>query len=110
MQTNDLYKGCLENLILQIIHQQGESYGYELTQKAKELSNGQWKITEGTLYPLLHKLEMEETLTSHMVVIGNRQRKYYKLSKKGKLNQKNAAVQLQAFIQQLQQFLTPHTY
>ena len=34
-------------------------YGYEITQKVKELTKNKIQITEGALYPLLHKLEAE---------------------------------------------------
>jgi DNA-binding PadR family transcriptional regulator len=32
-------------------------YGYKIPQKVNELTSGEIKITEGTLYPSLHKLE-----------------------------------------------------
>ncbi len=107
MSTSDFYKGNLEALILQLIGQEKEMYGYELTQKAKELSGGNLKITEGTLYPLLHKLEADGKLSSELKPYGNRMRKYYRLTSTGKKEQKKALENLQAYIQQLQQFLNP---
>lgn len=107
MKTTDLYKGSLEALILQLIGNNSEMYGYELTQKARELSNGNLNITEGTLYPLLHKLEAEGTLESELKPYGNRTRKYYRLTRSGQKAQKKAFENIQEYIQQLQQFLNP---
>jgi cytoplasmic iron level regulating protein YaaA (DUF328/UPF0246 family) len=38
-------------------------YGYQLTQRAKELTKGELEMTEGALYPLLHKLENEQVFS-----------------------------------------------
>ena len=105
MIKNDFYKGSLEALILQLIEQEGETYGYALTQKAKEMSNGKLKITEGTLYPLLHKLEEADILESELKPYGNRTRKYYRLTIKGKKEQKKSLELLRSFIGQMQIFL-----
>ena len=107
MSVSDLYKGSLSSIVLQLIEQQGELYGYQLTQMAKEISNGQLTITESTLYPLLHILESEGKLESELKTFGNRVRKYYRLTKKGKKEQKIAFENLQEYIAQLQLFLQP---
>ena len=107
MNITDLYKGSLEAIVLQLIRQHEEMYGYELTQKAKEISGGHLKITEGTLYPLLHKLEAEGTLSSELKPYGNRMRKYYRLTPSGTQEQENASLSLQEYIGHLQQFLNP---
>ncbi len=57
MNNNALYKGCLEPIVLQLLHQNVRMYGYEITQKVKEQTKGTLQITEGAHYPLLHKLE-----------------------------------------------------
>ena len=58
-------------------------YGYEMTQKVKELTGDKIQITEGALYPTLHALEKEGLVTTEKEFIGKRVRKYYKLSKAG---------------------------
>lgn len=107
MKTADLYKGSLEAIILQLIGQHKEMYGYELTQKAKAVSGGHLNITEGTLYPLLHKLEAEGVLQSTLKPYGNRTRKYYQLTPAGKKEQKKAYSSLQEYMMHLQQLLNP---
>jgi len=107
MNKNNLYKGCLEALVLQLIANEGPLYGYEITQKAKLLSNNQMTITEGTLYPLLHKLEAEGVLESYVEDFNNRPRKYYKIAQNGDGKVQDNKAQLQEFIQNLQAFLNP---
>ena len=55
-------------------------YGYQMTQRAKELTEGELEMTEGALYPLLHKLEADGIITSEIQEINGRNRKYYLLS------------------------------
>ena len=59
-------------------------YGYEITQKVKELSEGELLITEGALYPALHKLETEGLLITRKEKNGRRVRKYYSLTPQGR--------------------------
>ena len=107
MNKSILYKGCLEPIILKLLNENKRMYGYEITQRVKELTKGELNITEGALYPLLHRLEAEGILQAEMENIGNRVRKYYSLTKGGK-KQKSAAVsELQNFIDTLQLLLNP---
>jgi PadR family transcriptional regulator PadR len=57
-----------------------------ITQRIKELSDGQILLTEGALYRTLHKLEAEGLLKTEVVNIGKRIRKYYSLTAEGSLN------------------------
>jgi len=82
-------------------------YGYEITQKVKELTKGELKITEGALYPALHKLEAEGTLEVEVVNIGNRLRKYYKLTEKGTKETVNRLAEMQEFLKTMQQLVNP---
>ena len=59
-------------------------YGYEITQRVKELSDNRILLTEGALYPTLHKLEGDGLLRTETVNIGRRVRKYYSLTAAGK--------------------------
>lgn len=71
-------------IILSILSK-NESYGYEIIQKVKEISNGKIKYGDGTLYPVLHKLEKKELIESYWKVSDSgRKRKYYKIKNKGK--------------------------
>ena len=87
MKKNALYKGTLQNIILKLLASEVKMYGYQLTQRAKELTKGELEMTEGALYPLLHKLENEGVIYSEMQQVNGRDRKYYFLTEKGRKQQ-----------------------
>ncbi|MEG1612202.1 MAG: helix-turn-helix transcriptional regulator [Alistipes sp.] len=79
MFSNEILKGTIKPLIVKLIRDYGRMYGYQITQKVKELSSDTIILTEGALYPALHKLVDEGTLTVETERVGNRERKYYSL-------------------------------
>ena len=83
MKTPNLYKGTLSTIILKLLKENSRLYGYEITRMVKEITNGELEITEGALYPLLHRLEKEGCVEVEKVKVGNRERKYYSLTKMG---------------------------
>ena len=83
MHSKELLKGTLQTIVLKLLSDHGKMYGYEISQRVKELSNDTLVITEGALYPTLHKLEAEGHLVTERVYIGNRALKYYKLTTRG---------------------------
>lgn len=74
-------------------------YGYEITRKVKELTDNKIQITEGALYPTLHALENDGVVTTEVVNIGKRVRKYYKLTPSGKNNAMEKVNEFADFIQ-----------
>lgn len=58
-----LKKGVLEMLVLEIICQE-PTYGYQLMMKLKERSKDLFTLKEGTLYPILYRLEDEGMIVS----------------------------------------------
>lgn len=93
----------LEPLVLKLLQQEGRMYGYEITRKIKLLTGGQLQITEGALYPLLHKLEADGVVETELEPVDNRIRKYYRLTRKGKKTSLQAIDQLREFAQLLLQ-------
>lgn len=85
MHSSELLKGTLQTIILKVLKDNGKMYGYEITQKVKELSEGRILLTEGALYPALHKLETDGILKTEIVPIGKRIRKYYVLTRDGQV-------------------------
>ncbi len=77
--------GASSNLFILSLLQNGDAYGYEVMQKFKELSGGRIAWKEGSLYPVLKKLEKSKKIKSYWNVEGfDRPRKYYKILAKGK--------------------------
>lgn len=84
MHSPELLKGTLQTIVLKVLQDHGKMYGYEITQRVKELSDNRIFLTEGALYPTLHKLEGDGLLKTETVNIGRRVRKYYSLTASGK--------------------------
>jgi PadR family transcriptional regulator, regulatory protein PadR len=71
-------------LVLSILSE-GESYGYAIIQRVRELSDGKMEWTDGMLYPVLHWLEDQGYVRSHWrKAESGRKRKYYSLKPEGR--------------------------
>jgi len=77
--THELRRGALVLAILSQLSE--EHYGYSLRER---LSIKGLDINEGTLYPLLRRLESQGLLKSSWKVEGSRPRRYYSISAKGR--------------------------
>ena len=100
-----MLKGTLQTIILKLLEDNRQMYGYEITQKVKDVTAGDMVITEGALYPALHKLEAEGLLETFTEVVDNRVRKYYRLTEQGGKEVMEKLNEAQAFIAQLQLLL-----
>ncbi len=69
----------IECVILAIVNID-DSYGYEISQSVKKISD----IKESTLYPILKRLEKSGFLTTYTREYNGRMRKYYSITKAGK--------------------------
>jgi PadR family transcriptional regulator PadR len=107
MNKSTLYKGCLEPIIMRLLKDNGRMYGYQITQMVKEITKGELCITEGALYPLLHKLEEKGVVETEIENVGNRIRKYYSLTKAGKKQTGAAMSELSSFIESLNRIINP---
>lgn len=83
MYSRELLKGILKPIILKLLSEQDRMYGYEIVQHVKDRTKGKVLIKEGSLYPTLHSLTKDGFLSTEAVLVGNRTRKYYSLTKKG---------------------------
>ena len=107
MKNSSLYKGSLNTIIMKLLDEKGRMYGYEITQKVKTITLGELNITEGALYPALHKLEAEGLLEVEVEKVDNRLRKYYKLTEKGTKETVNRLADLEEFIKNMQNIVNP---
>ena len=107
MANSKLYKGSLTTIILKLLNESEKMYGYEMTQKVKEITKGELNITEGALYPALHKLEADGLLDVEVAKVGNRLRKYYKLTESGTKETANKLDEMQEFLRTMQQLVNP---
>ena len=75
----ELRRGCLVLAVLAALRE--ERYGYTLR---KELSEHGMEIDEGTLYPLLRRLESQGLLVSEWREADKRNKRFYRISREGK--------------------------
>ena len=86
MTTNEMYEKTLNELrrgmiVLAVLSQlDEEQYGYSLL---KRLSEKGLELDQGTLYPLLRRLESQGLLSSDWNTEGSRPRRYYVISQEG---------------------------
>lgn len=80
-----LKKGVLEILVLELLSKKA-MYGYQLISDLKKLSNDFFNLKEGTLYPILYRLEDEELVISEWSKPDGKiaPKKYYIITNKGK--------------------------
>lgn len=82
---SEILRGISNLAALSIIdkHNQEGIHGYQLLQDLKNQTNDMLIIEEGTLYPLLRKLEKRGVIQGEKVRVDNRPRKYYRLTPDG---------------------------
>jgi PadR family transcriptional regulator, regulatory protein PadR len=84
MISKDLVAASAKPLVLSILAR-GESYGYELIQHVRRLSDGELNWKDGMLYPVLHRLEDQGLIRSEWRNgESERKRKYYVITQNGK--------------------------
>lgn len=105
MHSSELLKGTLQTIILKMLKDHGKMYGYEITQRVKHLSEGRLQLTEGALYPTLHKLEAEGLLKTEIVSMGKRIRKYYTLTPTGRSSARDRVTEFVDFIKTMSNVL-----
>jgi PadR family transcriptional regulator PadR len=76
----ELRRGCL--VVAALAHLRQEHYGYTL---CKALADHGLEIDEGTLYPLLRRLETQGLLASEWREENKRNKRFYRLSPQGEL-------------------------
>jgi PadR family transcriptional regulator, regulatory protein PadR len=82
--NKDLVAASSTPLVLAILAE-GDSYGYAILQRVRELSGGELEWTDGMLYPVLHRLERSGLVASRWEKAETgRKRKYYRITEAGR--------------------------
>lgn len=78
-------KGVLDMLILRLL-ECGPKYGYQMISELREKSGGAFSLKEGTLYPVLYRLEENRYVESYWQEMSGKQvpRKYYRITAAGR--------------------------
>lgn len=80
----DLIAASSTPIVLAILAE-GDSYGYAILKRVREVSGGQMEWTDGMLYPVLHRLERLGNVAARWeVAASGRRRKYYRITPQGR--------------------------
>ncbi len=77
-------KGVLEILVLKLLSKE-EKYGYQIITELKDVGDGMFSMKEGTLYPILYRMEEDGLVTYYWSTPGGKEvsKKYYRITEKG---------------------------
>ena len=81
--SRELLKGTADTLVLSTLAE-GERYGYQIVKEIDTRSGGFFRFKEGTVYPILHRLEKQGLLHARWETMPNgTERRYYSLTLAG---------------------------
>jgi PadR family transcriptional regulator PadR len=82
--SGELVQGTLDMLILKTLARNA-MHGYGIAQSIQQISDEVLRVEEGSLYPALHRLELDGVIDSEWGLSeNNRRAKYYKLTALGR--------------------------
>lgn len=83
VEQNNFRRGIMSLVLLSLLRKE-DMYGYQLVQETKRLSGGKIVTQEGSLYPVLYKLQERGYISDRKVLVGKRMtRVYYHLEPSG---------------------------
>lgn len=72
----------LDAIVLSVVSKEAQgTYGYKITQDVRQAI----EVSESTLYPVLRRLQKEDCLEVYDLAFDGRNRRYYKITEKGKV-------------------------
>ncbi len=110
MQTKTLQgglrKATIEMILLQLLSE-SDKYGYQLVQECRERSKGKFRILEGSMYPILYRLNETEYVSSYEKKAGKRlSRIYYHLQPSGQEHLEELKREYYEYIEVIHDLLT----
>jgi PadR family transcriptional regulator PadR len=80
----DALRGSLDLLILKTLSLSA-AHGWGISQRVRQMSDGEFAMNQGSLYPALQRLEADGMITSEWgVTDNNRQARYYRITAAGR--------------------------
>ena len=85
MKETDVRQGTLALMVLKTLDILGPIHGYGIARRIEQISGDLLTVNQGTLYPLLLKLEQEGSIASEWGASeNNRKARFYKLTRQGR--------------------------
>ena len=107
MNSKELLKGTVSAIILKLLSEKERMYGYEMSQRVKELSGGKIHLKDGSLYPALQKMTSDGLLSFKEENVAGRVRKYYYLTKSGYKKKAAYLAELKDFVATINAIVFP---
>ena len=105
--ARELKRGSLELIVLHLL-ERGEAYGYEIVSKLTAETNGSLEVTDGTLYPVLYRLERAGYVEIRWETPERGvPRKYYRLTDSGREELERLKEEWTAFARAMTRLLRP---
>ncbi len=102
--SQELVKGTVLPVVLSLL-KDGPRYGYEMVQLVNARTNGVLSWSEGTLYPVLHRLEADGLVSAEWRQTQGRRRRYYSLTRGGRRELEKRSAQWKTFRSAIGEFL-----
>jgi PadR family transcriptional regulator PadR len=84
-EKTDVLQGTLALMVLKTLGLLGPLHGYSIARRIEQISGDLLTVNQGTLYPVLLKLEQEGSITSEWGVSeNNRKARFYRLTRDGR--------------------------
>src|SRR5580658_5540745 len=84
-RKNEVQQGTLALMVLRTVEVLGPLHGYGIARRVEQLSGDQLALNQGTLYPLLLRLEQEGAIESEWGPSeNNRRARFYRLTRAGR--------------------------
>lgn len=81
----DVRQGTLALMVLKTLDILGPLHGYEIARRVEQISGDLLTVNQGTLYPILFKLEQEGSIASDWGASeNNRRARFYRITKSGR--------------------------
>ena len=107
-KETDVRQGTLALMVLKTLDVLGPLHGYGIARRIEQISGDLLTVNQGTLYPVLLKLEQEGSISSEWGVSeNNRRAKYYKLTRSGRKQIKQETREWKLTTAILARFLSP---
>ena len=82
-EKTDVRQGTLGLMVLKTLDVLGPLHGYGIARRIEQISGDLLAVNQGTLYPVLLKLEQEGSIASQWASENNRRARFYRLTRAG---------------------------
>ena len=107
MAKNDLLQGTLDLLLLRILAL-GPNHGWGLSNRIRQMSGEGLEVSQGSLYPALHRLELRGDVLSKMAASeNNRRARVYTITAAGRRRLKTERSSWEQFARSMHRVLEP---